>query len=465
MQHAGHTALLVACPFKQNSCDLDAQHQLKSIQPQKELHFKEEEEQQQQQQQQQHACQCTVCGDKALGYNFDAITCESCKAFFRRNALKTKIQKCNFESSCLVSVITRKFCPACRLAKCFKVGMKREWILNAAQLQMRRQKTLENRRSRQNRQRLQLEQQQQHQEQQHQEHQEPEEPLTVLHLISDPESEQSPGAELVWAQYRRLSGASLSLIKQIERALGDTINGVDQNDSDRILTAAKEGGAAPETPFVITLSFVRRFVKFVKILPEFELIGKQDAGRLIKGGAFNFILMRGVAIYSPDSDSFAFKLASTGGRHSISLSTVAQCLADSPGGQQLMSDYRSFMRNYHEDSRGDQMALTLLQLIDFYNPARPGLSSMRTVDSVQQGYLVLLKRYIDSAWPKHCACNVYFRLLNRLTELESLGQRFGSLCNTVGFRYEELNPLLVELFQQRECACPDCQMKPEMGSE
>ncbi|XP_069139328.1 ecdysone receptor-like [Argopecten irradians] len=34
---------------------------------------------------------CGVCGDKALGYNFDAITCESCKAFFRRNALKSKM--------------------------------------------------------------------------------------------------------------------------------------------------------------------------------------------------------------------------------------------------------------------------------------------------------------------------------------------------------------------------------------
>jgi hypothetical protein len=33
---------------------------------------------------------CSVCGDKALGYNFNAITCESCKAFFRRNALKNK---------------------------------------------------------------------------------------------------------------------------------------------------------------------------------------------------------------------------------------------------------------------------------------------------------------------------------------------------------------------------------------
>lgn len=31
---------------------------------------------------------CLVCGDKALGYNFNAISCESCKAFFRRNAAK-----------------------------------------------------------------------------------------------------------------------------------------------------------------------------------------------------------------------------------------------------------------------------------------------------------------------------------------------------------------------------------------
>ena len=35
---------------------------------------------------------CSVCGDKALGYNFNAVTCESCKAFFRRNALKSKVR-------------------------------------------------------------------------------------------------------------------------------------------------------------------------------------------------------------------------------------------------------------------------------------------------------------------------------------------------------------------------------------
>jgi len=31
---------------------------------------------------------CHICGDRALGYNFNAMSCESCKAFFRRNAFK-----------------------------------------------------------------------------------------------------------------------------------------------------------------------------------------------------------------------------------------------------------------------------------------------------------------------------------------------------------------------------------------
>ena len=35
---------------------------------------------------------CQICGDFSLGYNFGAITCESCKAFFRRNALRLKVK-------------------------------------------------------------------------------------------------------------------------------------------------------------------------------------------------------------------------------------------------------------------------------------------------------------------------------------------------------------------------------------
>ena len=34
---------------------------------------------------------CSICEGPAYGYNFDAITCESCKAFFRRNALRSDV--------------------------------------------------------------------------------------------------------------------------------------------------------------------------------------------------------------------------------------------------------------------------------------------------------------------------------------------------------------------------------------
>ena len=29
---------------------------------------------------------CVLCGNDAIGYNYDVLSCGSCKAFFRRNA-------------------------------------------------------------------------------------------------------------------------------------------------------------------------------------------------------------------------------------------------------------------------------------------------------------------------------------------------------------------------------------------
>ncbi|XP_055902957.1 nuclear hormone receptor HR96 [Eupeodes corollae] len=88
---------------------------------------------------------CMVCGDKALGYNFNAITCESCKAFFRRNALAKKSFSCPFNQNCEITVVTRRFCQKCRLKKCFDIGMKSENIMSEEDKLIKRKKIENNR--------------------------------------------------------------------------------------------------------------------------------------------------------------------------------------------------------------------------------------------------------------------------------------------------------------------------------
>ncbi|CAF0770548.1 unnamed protein product [Rotaria sp. Silwood1] len=76
---------------------------------------------------------CVICGAPALGYNFDAISCESCKSFFRRNALKDPPLECLRQGLCEITFDSRRRCSACRLAKCFKNGMRRDRLIMAEQ--------------------------------------------------------------------------------------------------------------------------------------------------------------------------------------------------------------------------------------------------------------------------------------------------------------------------------------------
>src|SRR6266487_2067738 len=73
---------------------------------------------------------CRVCGDLAITINFDVLTCESCKAFFRRNALSKRKFGCSFgDGQCTIDVKQRRNCRACRLKKCLDVGMNQDLIM------------------------------------------------------------------------------------------------------------------------------------------------------------------------------------------------------------------------------------------------------------------------------------------------------------------------------------------------
>ncbi|CAD6194157.1 unnamed protein product [Caenorhabditis auriculariae] len=85
---------------------------------------------------------CVICADRASGYNFGILTCESCKAFFRRNALRVESIKCPFSNSCEITASSRRFCQACRLSKCFRVGMNNQWLTDAKNSQKLKRKKI-----------------------------------------------------------------------------------------------------------------------------------------------------------------------------------------------------------------------------------------------------------------------------------------------------------------------------------
>lgn len=66
--------------------------------------------------------ECKVCGDRANGFHYGVMTCEGCKAFFRRNKSKPPTGVCGKDGKCQMTAKTRN-CQPCRFQKCLEAGM------------------------------------------------------------------------------------------------------------------------------------------------------------------------------------------------------------------------------------------------------------------------------------------------------------------------------------------------------
>jgi len=66
---------------------------------------------------------CMVCEKPASGFNYLVLSCEGCKAFYRRSILKQSIYFCKENNNCDLRVKVKRMCQKCRLDKCIKLGM------------------------------------------------------------------------------------------------------------------------------------------------------------------------------------------------------------------------------------------------------------------------------------------------------------------------------------------------------
>ncbi len=91
---------------------------------------------------------CSVCNipTNSTNLNYGALTCLSCRAFFRRiiqQKLKQEL-KCRGSpaGSCAVTPENRKKCKRCRFEQCLKMGMRPDAVLNESQYQRRFRKMI-----------------------------------------------------------------------------------------------------------------------------------------------------------------------------------------------------------------------------------------------------------------------------------------------------------------------------------
>uniref|UniRef100_A0A2K5DK56 Vitamin D3 receptor n=1 Tax=Aotus nancymaae TaxID=37293 RepID=A0A2K5DK56_AOTNA len=85
---------------------------------------------------------CGVCGDRATGFHFNAMTCEGCKGFFRRSMKRKALFTCPFNGDCRITKDNRRHCQACRLKRCVDIGMMKEFILTDEEVQRKREMIL-----------------------------------------------------------------------------------------------------------------------------------------------------------------------------------------------------------------------------------------------------------------------------------------------------------------------------------
>ena len=86
--------------------------------------------------------QCRVCAIMipTNHLNYGALTCYSCRAFFRRVVVRKRKNKlvCHFNADgCVINPENRSSCRKCRYDKCLAVGMKPDLVLNEDQKKAR----------------------------------------------------------------------------------------------------------------------------------------------------------------------------------------------------------------------------------------------------------------------------------------------------------------------------------------
>nr|XP_045614052.1 ecdysone receptor-like isoform X16 [Procambarus clarkii] len=386
---------------------------------------------------------CLVCGDRASGYHYNALTCEGCKGFFRRSITKNAVYQCKYGNNCEMDMYMRRKCQECRLKKCLSVGMRPECVVPESQCQVKRE-------------------QKKARDKDKKDYPSLGSPIAEEKAIhfSPCKPKGSPTASAM--QFKNLVGSSnISLspvsaiprsnVKPLTREQEELIHTLVyyqeefEQPSEEELKKIKDYEISEDDSDAkfkhitdMTILTVQLIVEFSKRLPGFDTLLREDQITLLKACSSEVMMLRAARRYDSKTDSIVFGNNFPYTQHSYELAGL---------GESAGTLFR-FCRNLCK-MKVDNAEYALLAAIAIFSE-RPNLKELSKVEKLQEIYLEALKSYVENRRMPRSAM-VFAKLLNILTELRTLGNLNSEVCFSLTLKNKRLPPFLAEIWDVTGC--------------
>lgn len=348
---------------------------------------------------------CLVCGDRASGYHYNALTCEGCKGFFRRSITRNAVYQCKYGNNCEIDMYMRRKCQECRLKKCLNVGMRPECVVPEYQCAIKReskkvQKDKPNSTTRDSA-------------------CEKDERLMSVKPLEPSQEEVINKLVLFQEEFESPSEEDLKKISTFPT--GDS----DEDNLRRFQHITE-----------ITILTVQLIVEFSKRVPWFDSLLREDQITLLKACSSEVMMLRTARKYDGKTDSIVFANNQPYTRENYRSASVGDS-ADA-----LFSFCRKMCL-----SKVTNAEYALLTAIVIFSE-RPYLVEPQKVEKIQEFYIDALRAYVDNYRPP--GKNYFAKLLSVLTELRTLGNMNSEMCFSLKVQNKKLPPFLAEIWDVME---------------
>ncbi|NXH82517.1 VDR protein, partial [Edolisoma coerulescens] len=409
---------------------------------------------------------CGVCGDRATGFHFNAMTCEGCKGFFRRSMKRKAMFTCPFSGDCHITKDNRRHCQACRLKRCVDIGMMKEFILTDEEVQRKREMILKRKEEEALRESLKpklSEEQQKVIDVLLEAHRKTYDPtyadFTKFRppVRSHPSSrgatkssslltqDLSPFFHLLGGliQVQTPPGSPQSIFLRADSTepppFSSLVLSEEQDESSSMNLEFSQLSMLPHLADLVSYS-IQKVIGFAKMIPGFRDLSAEDQIVLLKCSAIEVIMLRSNQSFTLEdmswtcgSSDFKYRVSDvTQAGHSMDL--LEPLVKFQVGLKKL---------NLHEEEHVLLMAICIL------SPDRPGVQEPARVEALQERLSEVLQSYIRARHAAPGGRLLYAKMIQKLADLRSLNEEHSRQYRCLSFQPEhsmQLTPLVLEVF-------------------